>query len=65
MSVELGKYAGYILSAYGVTFVALGAITLASVLRARRVRSELADMEAERADAEATVAPQEEVRAHG
>lgn len=39
--VDLGKYAVYVLSAYGVSLVLLAAIVGISVLRARQARAEL------------------------
>lgn len=45
MIPELGKYAVPVLSAYGVSFVALGAIIWASLRRARKVSAQLEDVE--------------------
>ncbi|PJE27050.1 heme exporter protein D [Pseudooceanicola antarcticus] len=43
---ELGKYAATVLSAYGVSLLLLLALTGVSLWRARRVRAELAEVEA-------------------
>ena len=43
--VDLGKYAVYVLSAYGVSLVLLALIVGVSVLRARAVRAELQGIE--------------------
>lgn len=45
MIPELGKYAGAVLSAYGVSFALLALIIAASVWRARNVRAQLKDIE--------------------
>ncbi|WP_417524190.1 heme exporter protein CcmD [Marinovum sp.] len=45
MIPELGKYAGAVLSAYGVSFVLLALIIGASVWRARTVRAQLREIE--------------------
>ena len=45
MIPELGKYAGAVLSAYGVSFVLLALIVGASVWRARNIRAQLKDIE--------------------
>ena len=45
MIPELGKYAGAVLSAYGVSFVLLALIVGASVWRARNIRTQLKDIE--------------------
>jgi heme exporter protein D len=49
MTVDLGKYAVVVLSAYGVTLALLAGLVAVSWARAVRVRRALA--EAERADA--------------
>ena len=43
---DLGKYAVEVLSAYGVSILLLAGIVTVSVVRARRVRRELAEAEA-------------------
>lgn len=43
--VDLGKYALTVLSAYGITFVLLGVLIAASLIRARKVRMRLARLE--------------------
>ncbi len=43
--VDLGAYAGPVLLAYGVTFVLLAGVIVASIARARRIKSELAELE--------------------
>ncbi|WP_424929323.1 heme exporter protein CcmD [Amaricoccus tamworthensis] len=48
MMPELGKYAGTVLAAYGVSIVLLGGLTVLSVLRARKVREDLRRIEAGR-----------------
>lgn len=45
MTAELGRYAGAVLGAYGVTLALLGALVLASALRAAAVRRALARIE--------------------
>ena len=50
MMPDLGKYAGTVLSAYGVGLVLLLAIVALSVWRAGRVKRQLADAEARRSD---------------
>ncbi len=45
---DLGKYAVTILSAYGVTIVLLAGIILASLVRARQTKRQLAELEARR-----------------
>lgn len=47
--VDLGQYAVPVLSAYAGTIVLLLGLVLASVLRARRVKRQLAAVEARRA----------------
>lgn len=47
--VDLGTYTGAVLSAYAATFVLLGTIIGASLLRARRVRRDLEAQEARNA----------------
>ncbi|WP_323764327.1 heme exporter protein CcmD [Marinovum sp.] len=46
MIPELGKYAGAVLSAYGVSLLLLALIIWASLWRARQVRAQLRDVEA-------------------
>lgn len=46
--LELGKYSTTILSAYAVTLVLLAAIIVVSVVRARKVKRQLAELEARR-----------------
>lgn len=45
MLPDLGKYAVYVLSAYGVSLALLAVIVGASVIRARAVRAELEEIE--------------------
>lgn len=45
---ELGKYAGFILPAYGVSALVLGWLAADSLLRARRWRREVERREAEK-----------------
>lgn len=45
MIPDLGKYAGAVLSAYGVSFLLLALIIWASLWRARQVRAQLRDLE--------------------
>ena len=42
---ELGKYAVYVLSSYGVSLLFLAALVWVSVVRARKVRAALAEVE--------------------
>ncbi|MCH2163086.1 MAG: heme exporter protein CcmD [Marinovum sp.] len=46
MNVDLGSYATYVLSAYGVSLALLVAICWASIVRSRRVKRNLAAVEA-------------------
>ncbi|MGI3166397.1 heme exporter protein CcmD [Pseudooceanicola sp. 200-1SW] len=46
MMPELGKYAGTVLSAYAVSLVLIVVLALWSIWRARRVRADLAQVEA-------------------
>ncbi len=46
--LDLGKYSTTILSAYAVTIVLLAAIIVVSVVRARKVKRQLAELEARR-----------------
>jgi heme exporter protein D len=64
MMPELGKYALWVLSAYGVSLLLLGGIVLLSILQARRTLRDLRAMEAGRQSARAAEAPQGE-GAHG
>lgn len=43
--VELGKYAGTVLTAYGITIFLLAALVGASLWRAARVKRQLAETE--------------------
>lgn len=45
---DLGKYAATIYAAYGVTIVLLAGIILTSLLRARKTKRQLAELEARR-----------------
>ncbi len=45
MMPELGKYAGTVLSAYGVSLIMLAALVLASVMAGRRAAARLKDAE--------------------
>lgn len=45
---DLGKYAGTVLGAWGATLVLISVLVVLSLLRARRVRRELAQLEQER-----------------
>ncbi|SLN30615.1 Heme exporter protein D (CcmD) [Roseivivax jejudonensis] len=51
MIPDLGKYAGTVLSAYGVSLVLIVALVLVSVWRARRVRAALDEVERRRKSA--------------
>lgn len=48
MMPELGKYAGAVLSAYGLTLLLLAGLVAVSLWRARRVRAALEKVEARR-----------------
>jgi heme exporter protein CcmD len=48
MIPDLGKYALWVLASYGIGIGLLGAVTLASILQALRVRRMLREMEAGR-----------------
>ncbi|MEQ5870469.1 heme exporter protein CcmD [Sagittula sp. NFXS13] len=48
MMPELGKYATEVLSSYVVSSVLIGVLVAMSVVRARRVKRELADVEGRR-----------------
>ncbi|GAA4216968.1 heme exporter protein D [Sagittula marina] len=48
MMPELGKYATEVLSSYVVSLVLIGVLVAMSVVRARRVKRELADVEGRR-----------------
>lgn len=50
MIPDLGKYAGYVLSSYAVSLVLLVALVALSVVRARRIRAELKQVEERGAD---------------
>ncbi len=45
---DLGKYAGEVLLAYGLTGLLIGALIVASVVQSRRVTRALAEAEARR-----------------
>ncbi|NIZ09846.1 heme exporter protein CcmD [Pseudooceanicola sp. HF7] len=45
MMVDLGKYAGTVLSAYGVSLVLIGGIVALSLWRARRMKAQLRAVE--------------------
>jgi len=45
MMPDLGKYAADVLLAYGLTFALLGALITASLVRARKVKRQLAALE--------------------
>lgn len=45
MIPELGKYAGPVLASYGVSLALLALLIVASVLRSRRVKRELEQVE--------------------
>ncbi|AUC55026.1 MAG: heme exporter protein CcmD [Sagittula sp.] len=45
MIPELGKYAGPVLASYAVSLALLGLLIVASVLRSRRVKRELEQVE--------------------
>ena len=48
MSLDLGKYAGAVLAAYGISLLLIVGLVLVSVIRGARVRRALADVEARR-----------------
>ena len=48
MMPDLGKYAGAVLGAYGISLALLLALVAVSLWRARRVRAQLAEVEARR-----------------
>lgn len=48
MIPELGRYAGTVLGAYGITLALLGGLIVASLWRAARVRRTLVEIETER-----------------
>ncbi len=45
---DLGKYAATIYAAYGVTIVLLAGIIIASLMRAKKTKAQLAELEARR-----------------
>lgn len=45
MLPDLGKYAGTVLSAYGASIVLLVGLVMMSVLKGRRVRKQMQDVE--------------------
>lgn len=63
--VDLGTYAVWVLSAYGVSLTLLAGITLLSILQARRVKDSLRRMEEARAKASAEVSDGQEEVGHG
>ncbi len=46
MSVELGKYAGYVLASYGVSLLLLAGLVWISIARSKRAKADLAKVEA-------------------
>ncbi len=48
MIVDLGRYAGTVLGAYGVTLALIGGLVLVSLWRSARVRRQLAEIESAR-----------------
>ncbi|WP_088625675.1 heme exporter protein CcmD [Oceanicola sp. 22II-s10i] len=48
MIPDLGKYAGAVLSAYGVSLALLVALVAVSLIRARRVKAQLDEVEGRR-----------------
>ncbi|MBN2905914.1 MAG: heme exporter protein CcmD [Rhodobacteraceae bacterium] len=50
MMPELGKYAGAVLSSYGVSLALMAALVLLSMARGARVRRQLDEAEARRRD---------------
>ena len=48
MMPELGKYADTVLTAYAATIILMGVIIVFSVLRARKVKKQLKELEARR-----------------
>lgn len=48
MMPELGKYAGAVLGAYGLSLLLIAALVVLTLLRAGRVRRALAEVEARR-----------------
>jgi len=48
MMPDLGKYADAVLSAYAASIVLILAIIVLSVLRSRRIKAQLAEVEARR-----------------
>ncbi len=51
MIPELGKYAPWVLSAYGISLALLAGIVVLSILQSRRTRRALQAMEARRSEA--------------
>lgn len=45
---DLGKYAATIYAAYGVTIILLISITVTSLMRAKKTKAQLAELEARR-----------------
>lgn len=50
MMPDLGKYAGAVLSAYGVSLVLIFLLVAASIWRARKIKAELERVEARQND---------------
>jgi heme exporter protein D len=48
MIADLGRHADTVLAAYGVSFALLAGLVAASLIRAARIRRELAELEATR-----------------
>jgi heme exporter protein D len=48
MMPELGKYADTIMSAYAATIILMGVLIVLSIARARKVKKQLAEIEARR-----------------
>lgn len=48
MMPELGKYADTVLTAYAATIILMGVIIVFSVIRARKVKKQLKELEARR-----------------
>lgn len=48
MMPELGKYAETVLTAYAATIILMGVIIVLSVVRARKVKKQLEEIEARR-----------------
>jgi len=57
MIPELGKYATWVLSAYGISLALLAGIVVLSILQSRRTRRALQAMEAGRTEATGAARP--------